>query len=82
MVNPIPIQIVNNIIYITGLGTIIIPVLIDKDHLYTVCLYPVYHILDITSQLLTMGTYLLDNLTVNGDAKSITFLWNTREEFV
>ena len=29
-----------------------------------------------------MGTFLLDNLMVHGDAKSITFLWNTGKEFL
>ena len=65
---------VNNITYVTRLGTIIIPVLTNKGHPYTVCLYLVYHILDITSQLLSMETFLLDNLTVCCDAKSISFL--------
>ena len=37
----IPIQTVNNITYVTGLDTIIISVLTDKGHPYTVCLYPV-----------------------------------------
>ena len=81
MVTPIPIQTGNNITYVTRLGTVIIPVLTDKGHPYIVHLYPVYHIPDITSQLLSMGTFLLDNLTVCGNAKSITFLQNTRKEF-
>ena len=82
MVTPIPIWTANNITYVTGLSTIIIPVLTDKGHSYTVCLYLVYHILDITSQLLSMGTSLLNNLTVHGNAKSITFLQNTGKEFL
>ena len=49
MVIPIPIWTVNNITYVTRLSTIIIPVLTDKGCPYTVCLYSVYHILDITS---------------------------------
>ena len=49
MVTPIPIWTANNIIYVTGLGTVIIPVLTNKGRPYTVCLYPVYHIPDITS---------------------------------
>ena len=29
-----------------------------------------------------METFLLDDLTVCGDAKSISFLWNTGKEFL
>ena len=54
MVTPIPIQTANNITYVTGLSTIIIPVLTNKGHPYTVYLYLIYHILDITFQLLSM----------------------------
>ena len=74
MMIPIPIQTVNNITYVTRLGTVIIPVLTNKGHPYTVHLYLVYHISDITSQLLLMITFLLDNLTVHSNAKSISFL--------
>ena len=49
MVILIQIWTVNNITYVTGLDTIIIPVLTDKSHPYTVHLYLVYHIPDITS---------------------------------
>ena len=49
MVISIPIWTVNSITYVTRLSTIIIPVLINKGHPYTMYLYPVYHILDITS---------------------------------
>ena len=62
MVILIPIWTANNITYVTGLGTVTIPVLTNKGHPYTVGLYLVYHIPDITSQLLSMGTFLLDNL--------------------
>ena len=54
----------------------------NKGCPYTVHLYLVYHIPDITSQLLSMGTFLLDDLMVHDDIKSITFLWNTRKEFL
>ena len=72
MVTPIPIWTTNNITYITRLGTIIIPVLTNKGHPYIVYLYTVYHILDITSQLWSMGA--LDDLMVHDNTKSITFL--------
>ena len=49
MVIPIPIQTANNITYVTRLSTVIIPVLINKSCPYTMHLYLVYHILDITS---------------------------------
>ena len=74
MVILIPIQTANNITYVTGLSTIIIPVLTNKGHPYTVCLYLGYYIPDITSQLLSMETFLLDDLMVHGNAKSIIFL--------
>ena len=82
MVISIPIWTANNITYVTRLGTVIIPVLTNKGHPYTVHLYSIYHIWDIISQLLSMGTFLLDNLMVYGDAKSITFLQNTGKEFL
>ena len=82
LVIPIPIWTTNNITYVTGLSTIMILVLTDKGCPYTICLYPVYHILDTTSWLLPMGIFLLDNLMVCGNTKSITFLWNTGKEFL
>ena len=74
MVIPIQIWTVNNITYVTRLDTIIIPVLTNKGYPYIVYLYPVYHISDITPWLLSMGAFLLDDLMVCGNAKSITFL--------
>ena len=82
IVTLIPIQTANNITYVTGLSTIIIPVLTDKGHPYIVHLYLIYHIPNITSQLLSMETFLLDDLMIHGNAKSISFLWNTGKEFL
>ena len=73
---PVPIYTANWRTDITGKGTVIFTV--DGR---TIRVYPVYHVLDINTRLLSLGQFLQSGLHLRGSAREIT-LTQRQEEFL
>ena len=77
----IPVRTASDTIYVEGKGAVLVEHYEYGHKLVVTCLYPVLHILKITTRLLSMGEFLQQRLRVQGDSRSIS-LYNKNKKML